>query len=61
MTATTTDTTFTRRAPRVRLPHLHLSLPHRREQSFDAALVELGAIDPRMAHELVAIARHQGL
>ncbi len=54
-----TSTTVARRAPRVRLPHLHLSLPQRRNRSYENALAELGAIDPRMADELAAIARHR--
>jgi len=55
------STTLTRRAPRVRIPHLHLSLTHRRSRSFEDALEQLEAIDHRAAHDLVIKARRDGL
>lgn len=55
------STTFTRRVPRVRFPSLSLPFPGRRDRSLERTLDELHAIDPRMAHEVWAMARHQGL
>ena len=55
------STTITRRVPRVRFPSLSLPYPRRRDRTLENTLAELHAIDPRMAHEVWAMARHQGL